>query len=334
MKRFPKKQSKSLLRKKIKAKDRRSRRILMFVCFLLVVISLWTIACFVKISGYKAGQRVRTFEFQVDLDNLPVINDGFYEFWIYGEGQYVSAGQFNLEGKDLVDDQDVKIRNNSFKVELALIPEKILISIESESENTRPSKSVVLQGKIRDDQVTLECEVCQLLSSDPLNYILKTPTDGNNYSREYAGIWFIKVIDNKETPGFPVSKNPTGFCFEGWISYEDKILSMGRFSSNNQADSLMIYSSLAAFGSNFPGEDFLESAPEELRFPLRLNDGKAELFITLEPDQDGVDPTGDDLFPLYLYRAKIEKGVKIHQNYQAPQVIKSYQPKGAIKIFR
>ena len=76
----------------------------------------------------------------------------------------------------------------------------------------------------------------------------------------------------------------------------------------------------------------MESAPDGINFPARLNDGTSELWVTLEPDTFGIDPTGDDPFTLYLYRGIIEKNAKVGQNLKLPFTLESFTPQAQINI--
>jgi len=118
-------------------------------------------------------------------------------------------------------------------------------------------------------------------------------------------------------PSLILPEAPKGWKYEGWALYQGVLLTTGRFQRARGIDEFSGYSGGASTGPNFPGEDFLRNTPEglSLSFPINLADGTSKIFLTIEPDIEGVDPTGDGQFMLRPFSADIAKDAKDHESF-------------------
>jgi hypothetical protein len=88
-------------------------------------------------------------------------------------------------------------------------------------------------------------------------------------------------------------------------------LTSGRFTSAEGADQSAPYSGPNA-GPPFPGEDFLVNLPSAISSPVDLADGASTIVLSVEPDLDGVDPTGDAPFSIKPLVAPVPSGLADH----------------------
>jgi len=74
-----------------------------------------------------------------------------------------------------------------------------------------------------------------------------------------------------------------GWVYEGWAVIDGIPVSTGTFTNPAAADNFNGFSGTAD-GPNYPGEDFIENAPEGLTFPTDLTG--ATIVVSVEPDAD------------------------------------------------
>ena len=241
----------------------------------------------------------------LSFTGLEALAQGHYEGWaIYGE-EKVSTGKFNV-GDDLT--FSLPDREET--------PDKIVITIEAEGDtDDLPSGIVILAGDVVDNSATLAFPAD--LSGVSGNYILTTPTTGDD-TLEESGIWFL-TLPPPPTAGLVLPELGDGWVYEGWAVNQDTPLSTGKFTSPEGSDQFDGYSATAAAGPPFPGEDFLENAPEGVTFPVNLSDGQSKAVISVEPDLNGEDPTGPGPFSIKPLVADIPAGALIKTNYGMDQ---------------
>src|SRR5690606_37608717 len=100
--------------------------------------------------------------------------------------------------------------------------------------------------------------------------------------------------------------------------YKDIAVAMGRFTRPDQTDDFYGFTpNPDQIPTNFPGEDYLEGQPESLGvdFPANLATGEWKVVISIEPDFEGQDPTGDDTFFLQPLYAQISKDADNYKEY-------------------
>lgn len=235
------------------------------------------------------------------VQNLPQLQQGTYEGWaIYGS-EKVSTGTFSVED-DLtftVEDRDLRRAD------------KIVVTIEPEDDpSPKPSGVVVLAGSVEDGRASLSFPADFGDASG--SYILATPTNGG-MSDETSGIWFLDP-EGGPSASLDLPDLPDGWVYEGWIATADRVFTTGRFASPDGPDDFDRYSGMGQ-APPFPGEDFLDNAPGRVLFPLELANGYKTAVITVEPDLDGMDPTGEKPFPIKPLVGEIPEGAEPKTSY-------------------
>ena len=240
----------------------------------------------------------------LSLSGLDSLSSGHYEGWaIFGE-EKVSTGKFSIG--DTLTFSGARDLTNA---------DKIVITIEADGDNdVIPSGIVILAGSLAGSTASLNFPVD--LSSSSGNYILATPTndvaEGEN-TDETSGIWFITIPG--PVAGLVLPDLGDGWVYEGWAVNQDTPLSTGRFLSSGVPDLFSGYSGPDS-GPPFPGEDFLVNPPSGITFPIDLADGASKGVISVEPDLNGVDPTGAGPFQIKPLVGDIPSGALDHTNYQ------------------
>ena len=120
-------------------------------------------------------------------------------------------------------------------------------------------------------------------------YFLATPTDGNSDMNEESGLWFIDNSTGTKEAGLTLPTLAAGWKYEGWVVINSIAVSTGTFTNPAVADdnaSTSTFKGTESDGPAFPGEDFLQNAPENLGvdFPIDLR-GKT-VVVSVEPDPD------------------------------------------------
>ncbi len=264
---------------------------------------------------YPAGHSLR-----LDLRKLPVLHQGHYEAWAIFGTEKVSTGKFQvtqngaittLSGAPITEfrsDRDLRSAN------------AIAITIEPEGDNDNsPSGIIILIGQVSNGRSTLRFPLD--LSGSKAQYVLATPTQGDKAPNQTSGVWF---------PDLKLPQAPSGWKYESWAVYNGRALSTGRFANPNAPDEFSGHSgSLPA--PPIPGEDFLRNPPPGLTFPINLADGKSVIAITLEPDLNGVDPTGPEPFDLKPFVASVPLGAADHQPFMITLDLSGF-PSGTVSI--
>ena len=228
---------------------------------------------------------------ELSFSGLKPLNTGLnYQAWVieYYSGYFYGHPLeiFNVnENGQMVDVSGDSLLAGEFEVNIAA--ENIygfVISIEPlDVMATTPSYSIILGGAVSEGQavLTVEDELGIGVSFEGAagKYILATPTDNIN-TNENSGIWFLDLTSGISLNGFNLPELPAGWEYEGWVIRDGTYISTGKFSQFTTADESANYSGPVA-GPPFPGEDFLQNAPEGLSFPLGL--AGASVMITIEP---------------------------------------------------
>ena len=164
-----------------------------------------------------------------------------------------------------------------------------MITIEpAQDSSPQPSGIMVLVGHfggVESAQASLRHPVD--VSSAEGTYILGTPTNDPE-AFETSGIWFTSPTGSAVSLTLPELVD--GWIYEAWIKHRDQFLSSGRFESVDTVDDFDGYSGEQP-GPNYPGEDFVRNLPAQFNQPLDLTDGASYIYISLEPNLGGSDPT-------------------------------------------
>jgi len=219
----------------------------------------------------------------LDFDGLETLGENaVYEGWIIVDGAPVSTGRFNIDA----DGQAISEEGGSheFIIEADVDASAVVITIEPTVDpDPAPTATHILAGDVIDGSADLTISHPAALGTDFAdaagNYILATPTDGEG-NNELSGVWFI---DLPVAQGLDLPELPEGWVYEGWAVIDGVPVSTGRFVDPGAADDFDGFSGDQG-GPPYPGEDFLQNAPDGLSFPTDLTD--ATIVISVEPDPD------------------------------------------------
>jgi hypothetical protein len=253
---------------------------------------------------------------KLSISGLEALSGSHYEGWaIFGE-EKISTGKFNLGDKlEFSSSRDLSDAD------------KIVITIEPDGDTDDvPSGIVLLAGDVANGSASLSFPVD--LSMTAGNYILATPTNGDG-TDETSGVWFLKLPPPLQA-GLLLPQLPGGWVYEGWVVNQGSPITSGRFVSPEGIDGFNGFSGGEA-APPFPGEDYLVSAPNGIVFPIDLADGASKVVISVEPDLNGIDPTGSAPFAVKPLVADVPQGASDHENYQMNQNLSSV-PSGTAAI--
>ena len=256
---------------------------------------------------------------QLSLSGLKPLETGFnYQAWAIRDYYVYPLGLFNFnENGEMVNVSGDSLLSGEFTVDLGADEiTDIAISIEYQDVlASTPSYALILGGAVSEGQaaLTVENQVGIGVSFEGAEgkYILATPTDSIN-TNENSGIWFLDMTTGVSLNGFNLPELPAGWEYEGWVRLDGTYLSTGKFSEFSTADESDDYSGPEA-GPPFPGEDFLENAPEGLSFPINL--AGASVMITVEPWNE-YDDNEEEPFFLNVLVADIPPDAADHITYE------------------
>lgn len=254
----------------------------------------------------------------IESQNFPTIQLGHYAIWGRREDdsilfikRYNSINNQlkNLDGTDLT---ELSLEGLGELVEF-------FVTIENEGDrNETPNTFILMESEIVDNRAELKFEAD--IPQGDNNFMLASPTDGNSTINELSGLWFKRAEEDLPSLYLPIS--PPLFKYEARIinTVEENILNIGRFGNVREEDNSKIYS-LNNEGFKYPGEDFLRNLPEPLEAPLNLANGDYQVIISLEPDIEGIDLSGNDVF-VQILTAEIPQNSQDHQNIPMQTVYK------------
>lgn len=224
--------------------------------------------------------------FTISFQNLKPLDKGIYELWLIRSDVSYSWGKFqpNIAGNNFAAGTEFN--------KIAVDPQagdSIVVTIEAEQDGSpRASGITVLTGRLaatEDDKANLRHPIDVTATAG--EYILATPTNDPE-AFETSGIWFTQPDGSAVSLSLP--ELVEGWIYEAWVSHRGHTLSAGRFKHAGMADDFAGYSGEKP-GPNYPGEDFVDNLPADFSQPLDLVDGASRVFISLEPDLGGADPT-------------------------------------------
>ncbi len=164
----------------------------------------------------------------------------------------------------------------------------IRVTVEAAGDrDRRPSETTVLRGELSNGAANLAFPID--LSAAGGEAVLVSPTDNRtNAGNDEAGVWY---------PALQLPSLPSGWKYEGWVRTQGVVVSTGRFADPAGPDSGNPFSGTDA-NPPIPGEDLVRNLPSGIAAPVNLADGSSRVAITVEPDLDGIDPTGPGAFPI------------------------------------
>ncbi|MFH1236425.1 MAG: hypothetical protein V1685_05850 [Parcubacteria group bacterium] len=248
----------------------------------------------------------------LELKDIESLDSGHYVAWVSDGITSWKAGSFRLRDDGVFVDLDGNVVSHNefvFAVDRGRILSRIFVTIEAnDDQDDSPSETEIVTGSLERGGAQLSFSAVDLVESRG-SYILLTPTDDPNKDFERSGLWFFTPVNPFRT-SLVLNDAPRGWMYEGWVIRTGETISLGRFRSIVGRDSFHGFSGDAE-GPAFPGEDLLRNAPEGFPggFPINLADGSSEVFITLEPDYSGIDPTGDKPFHIRALSDEIPEGL-------------------------
>lgn len=255
---------------------------------------------------------------KLEFNGLEPLENGFnYQAWVVSGNYGYPLGIFNFNGDgEMVDVSGDTLLDGLFITNLGL--EEITgvgVTIEyMDVITTIPSYTHILGGEVVEGHAALTVgdDLSMGISFDGATgkYILATPTDSID-TNENSGIWFLDLTTGISLNGFNLPEPPSGWDYEGWVILDGAYISTGKFSRFTAADDSAYYSG-SLQGPPFPGEDFLDNAPEGLSFPLDL--AGASVMITLEPWEENDDNRAEPFF-IKVLAAEIPTDAADHINY-------------------
>lgn len=218
------------------------------------------------------------------------------------DGSPVSTGTFNVDASGSLSQTGFEVNINNLESATAFI-----LSIEPVPDaDPAPSLTKILGGSFSSNSasVTISHEAALGTSFTGVSggFILATPTTAATDDNE-AGVWFLDNSSGAPEAGLsnlPDLSGLAGWTYEGWAVIDGIPVTTGTFSQAEGTDnnaSTSIFKGLDGDGPEFPGEDFINNAPDGLNFPADLTTAGTNIVISIEPVPDN-SPTPFTLKPL------------------------------------
>lgn len=256
------------------------------------------------VSNDDAAAEQSIITSKLSFSTLPELTSGHYVLWMADGGSPVAVASFRVDDNGGLTDLDGRVFDDNIVTFSwgSRLPTRAVISIESDdSSDPVVPTTELMAGSFSSKSAQLRFQSTDLTEASG-TFVLATPTDEVS-ENERAGIWFFTPGDSLRS-SLVLPDAPKGWVYESWIVLDDRTLSLGRFSVVAGKDSFSGYSGDKA-GPAFPGEDLLRNAPDGIVFPAALADVRARVAVTLEPDNAGVDPTGDGQFILNILESTV-----------------------------
>jgi hypothetical protein len=257
------------------------------------------------VPTFAGASANRPYRIRLEVSALEPLTGAFYELWVVRGDRKLSAGSFNVsDDGSLVDGFGHQAR--FFSSRNPATADAIVVTIEPlPDDDPGPSGVAVLAGAPKPNTAKLRFPVSFAGASG--SFILATPTSAST-TDETSGVWFLDPAGGPG-PSLDVPTLPDGWVFEGWGVTQGTPLSTGRFSSPSGADGSGMFSGPLP-GPPFPGEDFVDNLPAEVTPPVDLADGSSLIVLTIEPDIEGVDPTGPGPFSIKPLLVAVASGAE------------------------
>jgi len=225
----------------------------------------------------------------LSFDGLQTLSseEGRYALWVFLDNRDIlSLGPFNVNADGRPVNPDGRLIERFTSPENLFSSVSVLITIEpGGTPGDTPGGGVIMQGPFIDGVAQLSVPAPLLIGQANGSYRVFTPTDGPD-TNEGSGVWAVSV-DDEPLLELPPLNNV--YAYEHYVVINGVPLTMGRFLSDSLPDFANPFSGSEPAPA-FPGEDFLENAPEGVTFPADLSG--ARLLLTLEPiTSDTADPS-------------------------------------------
>jgi len=217
--------------------------------------------------------------------------DYLYEGWVIVESVPISTGTFSVDLTGVASPSQFTVDS-----EVLSKATKFVVSIEPNPDSSpSPSDTKIFTGDFNGNVAGLNTGTIASFVDISGKFIVAATTGAGTEDERYSGIWFLDNSSGSAVAGLELPILEAGWKYEGWVAVEGKLLSTGTFLSASGSDDATPYS-----GANpapmYPGEDFLENAPQGLQFPEDLR-GRF-VVISVEPFPDN-NPKQFTLKPLF-----------------------------------
>lgn len=211
------------------------------------------------------------------LENLG--SDYAYEGWILVDGSPVSTGVFTV-------DDNGNLSQSSFEMSLSNLEAatKFILTIEpSPDSDPSPASTHYLAGDFSNGTANLMVGDAAALGDDFTSaegeFILNTPSTGNDNTDYASGIWWLDPANAPNlAPTLVLPDLPDGWVYEGWVVGGSGPVTTGRFTAVSGYDSDQGGPTAGPDGvPEFPGQDYIN--------PMMNLIGDAAV-ITIEPEPD------------------------------------------------
>lgn len=221
----------------------------------------------------------------VDLafDGLEPLGEDFvYEGWVIIDDAPVSTGRFIVDA-----DGNQEYLTGSLAEDISAASTFVLTIEPTNGDDPAPSTVRLLAGDFVDGEADLSVGHPAALGDDLTDasgqFILATPTT-ESADDELYGAWFIDIVDGAPVAGLDLPELPEEWVYEGWVVIDGQAVSTGRFTDPGAPDDFDGFGGDDSPAPPFPGEDFIQNAPEGLEFPANLAD--STVVISIEPADD------------------------------------------------
>lgn len=251
---------------------------------------------------------------RLHFEHLPPSRSGHYELWERSpSGGEQRMGAFRvLEGGSVVSLAGDPVSTFSIP-DLPAAGTELLLTLEAGDRLVeKRSERVLLRGFLETTEADLEPALPKITKGQVA--LLATPTEEDAPATAKvpasAGIWFAKKGAKKgaPVPGLSLPALSGGWVYGGWVvTGADTVLPTGLFPDPKNTDRQGPYSGSSAVWK-LPGEDFLHNAPEGVKFPLDLADGRTEVVVSLEPDIGDLEDHPEPFLSLLSARIRYRQG--------------------------
>lgn len=266
----------------------------------------------VNSEGLSSYRTVQLFP-----QTMPNLSRGAYQLLVTDlSGNQHALGTFLVPNQDQVTNTDGTIRTNA----VFTLPATVTgladaeIRLVNRDTTSAPFSIAFLKGDFKQDRAFVEFNGVDAAAASG-QYILGTPTDGNETLNERSGVWFGYYKQGTPLLRLPALK--AGWTYEGWAIVDGQPLTTGRFQNASARDLFNGFSDVQTTTPEVPGEDFLRDPPvavfPNLSFPLDLAGDL--VAVSIEPDFDGSDPTGQGPFGMTILKAEVPNRAEPHAIY-------------------
>ena len=226
-----------------------------------------------------ATLQIETSELTLNLSDLDPLGDDFvYEGWIIVDGAPVSTGRFS----DVTFPQTFQVLSSQLASATTFV-----LSIEPTVDpDPAPAATKVLSGDFSGSSASVNSNLVADFSTVAGTFILATPTDMDDTNEE-SGVWFLDNASGSAVAGLTLPVLSDGWKYEGWAVINGTPISTGTFTDASMADDNAATSPFkgdAGNGPGYPGEDYLQNAPEGFTFPTDLRG--TTIVVSVEPSPD------------------------------------------------